>query len=69
MKHIGKFRTVLSSLMYSWGGDPPPEAHWAGNELIDWIEMEFNVTINNRFDEESDDSNYENVINELELKL
>lgn len=36
---------TFSTLLYSWGGDTPQEAIWAANELIDWINLEFGVTL------------------------
>lgn len=50
----------LSTLFNSWGSDTPPEAYWAGNELLEWIELEFGVQLNIRFDEET--QNYDAVI-------
>lgn len=44
---------ALKTLMYSWGGDTPPEAIWTANELLEWYEKEYNVTLNIRFEEEA----------------
>ena len=36
-----KFIQVIQTLLYSWGGDPPQEAFWAANELLKWLQTEF----------------------------
>ena len=36
-KKVASFGDVLSTLLYSWGGDTPPEVMWGLNELIDLI--------------------------------
>ena len=55
----------LGTLFYSWGGDTPPEVIWGGNEILDWIEIEFNVKFIIRFSEEEDNYNYDEVIEEI----
>jgi hypothetical protein len=40
MIHKDKFVEALSTLLHSWGGDTPPEATWAANELLDFYEAE-----------------------------
>jgi len=30
------FIEALSTLMYSWGGDTPPEAYWTKDELFEF---------------------------------
>lgn len=54
---------ALNTLMYSWGGDTPPEAVWAGNELLEWFEAQFQIQLNERFDEDNGNGdNFEAVI-------
>jgi hypothetical protein len=37
-----KLVTVVNTLMWSWGGDTPPEAFWALEKLVDFINAEYN---------------------------
>ena len=54
---------TLDTLMFSWGGDTPPEAIWAGNSLLKWIEKEFNVKINTELEENEESSeSYDKVV-------
>ncbi len=73
MKNKTEFFAMLSTLLGSWGGDTPPEAIWTANELVDWVEKEFDVKIESRFaeayDEEFEDDHNDNVISELEQVL
>jgi len=58
-----KFIDAIQTLFHSWGGDTPPEVYWGCNELLDWYEIEFGVTLGVRFDEENE--NYEEVIESI----
>ena len=69
MKNKTEFFAMLSTLLGSWGGDTPPEAIWTANELVDWVEKEFDVKIDSRFIEEDYDSENDNVIAELKQAL
>ena len=31
--------TFISTLLYSWGGDTPPEALWALTDFVNWINL------------------------------
>ena len=53
MKSKEKFITAIETLFTSWGSDPPDEAFWAGNELLEWYEEEYSIKIPHRFDEEA----------------
>jgi hypothetical protein len=53
-----KFIKALNTLLYSWGGDTPPDAIWAANDFLDYYEEVLGVTIHSRFVE--DDSLGEN---------
>jgi len=57
----------LSTLFYSWGSDTPDEVYWAANELLDWFEKEFNVTLEIRFerDEKTYEDNFDKVIEKI----
>ena len=54
----------LGTLFFSWGGDTPDEVFWGANELLDWYEKEFNLSLGIRFerDEQTFDTNYGDVI-------
>ncbi len=54
----------LGTLFFSWGSDTPEEVFWGANELLDWYEKEFNLSLGIRFgrDEITWDTNYEDVI-------
>jgi len=68
MKNPKKLIKVLDTMFYSWGGDTPEEIIWSANELLDWLEIEFNLKILIRFEiDEGYCSNYEDVINVLKL--
>ena len=63
-------KTFLSTLFYSWGGDTPAEAIWAGNDFLNWLEKDKNIKIINRFKEpenntDEDVYNYDAVLEEL----
>lgn len=36
------------------GSDPPPEAFWVGNDLLDWCGREYGVQFNMKFEEGTD---------------
>lgn len=57
----------LSTLFFSWGGETPDEVFWGANELLDWYEKEFNISLGIRFerDEETFEINYNDVINQI----
>ena len=69
MKNKTEFFSMFSTLLGSWGGDTTPEAIWTANELVDWVEKEFDVKIDSRFIEEDYDSENDNVIAELKQAL
>jgi len=69
MKNKSDFIKALSTLFYSWGSDAPAEVIWGANELLDWYEKEYNVTLGIRFEEDSEDGdNYEDVIQAILFK-
>jgi len=71
MKNPAEFKKALRTLLHSWGSDTPPEVIWGLNDMIAWLELEYNVTIDNRFDEPYDENAIDPnvVIAELESKL
>ena len=67
MKNKEEFIEVLNNLMWSWGSDTPPEAICVANELVEWVEKEFGITIDAEFEEDSDGQ--EEIFEELGQKL
>ena len=64
MKNKEGFIKALNTLFGSWGGDTPPEAYWAANDLLDWYESEFDLDLKIRFNEpDSLPPNYNNPDN------
>lgn len=61
MKEKELFIAALLTLFYSWGGEPPPEVCWGGNELLDWYEKEYDVKLGIRFKEDEDGQLFEDV--------
>ena len=45
MKHPEILIESISTLLHSWGGDTPPEAIWAFNEIVDWVNSEYGFEI------------------------
>lgn len=64
MKNKELFIKALTTLLYSWGGETPPDAIWAANDFLKWYEAEYNVTLPDNFD--VDGSNHEQVFAALE---
>ena len=62
MKEKELFINALNTLFWSWGGDPYAEVIWAGNDLLNWYEKEYNIKLNIRFDEENETYNFNEVI-------
>lgn len=71
MKEKGKFIAALNTMLWSWGGDTPSDAIWAANEMVEWAEAEYGITVDGRFAEvtEPEYEDNEKVIEELEGKL
>lgn len=67
------FLKALATLFYTWGGDTPPEAYWAANDFLEYFEAVNCVQLGIRFEEpdwykgdsNSEDSNYEEVIEKI----
>ena len=58
------FVKSLDTFFWSWCSDTPTEVLWGANELLDWYEKEFNLSLGIRFerDEKTYDTNYNAVI-------
>jgi hypothetical protein len=67
MKNKEAFINSLSTLFFSWGSDTPSEVIWGANDLLDWFESEYNVTLNIRFEESQlcGCDNYDDVIDAI----
>ena len=62
MKNKTEFIEMLTTLLYSWGGDTPPKAIWTANDLLDWLTIEYGIKIPDSFHETTfneDDDSYE----------
>jgi hypothetical protein len=59
------FLQALNTLLFSWGMDTPNEAIWAANELLDWLEYEYDISIKSRFEEINEGGDPELVVEEL----
>jgi len=68
MKDKKKFMDAVKTLLFSWGSDAPAEVVWGLNEMVEWAEKEFGVTINGRFEEYCEQA-HEPMLKELESKL
>jgi hypothetical protein len=42
----------LNTLLFSWGGDTPPEAIWAANDFLELWELNTGVTFPTKFVED-----------------
>jgi len=51
------FVNALSTLLFSWGGDTPPEAIWAANDFLDYFEKVNKITLSGRFEEDLSNNN------------
>lgn len=67
MKEKEKFIEALNTLFYSWGGDTPPEVFWGGNDLLEWYEAEYGISLDIKFDE-LNPGNFDDVIKEIRRK-
>lgn len=74
-KNKEKFIGVLTTLMFSWGSDTPPEAIWIGNDLLDWYGNEVGIPLGEEFKEldrndgsDEDPMNYDKVMSAIEEK-
>lgn len=52
MKNVESFIATLNGLLWDWGSEAPAEAVWGVNGLLDWVEAEYDVTIENRVNED-----------------
>jgi hypothetical protein len=69
MKNKKQFLVSINTLMYSWGSEAPAEVIWGLNELLDWLEDEYNMHIPMRFQEDNVDNKNEELIQYLEDNL
>ncbi len=63
MKEKELFIKALSGLFFYWGSDTPAEVFWGCNDLLDWYEKEYNVSLNIRFNEEH--PNFDEVVDAI----
>jgi len=71
LKNPEELLEAMDTLLNSWGSETPSEAIWGLNEIVDWLEKEYNVTIEKRFDEPFDEGAIcsDEVIAEIKNKL
>ena len=65
MKEPKMFYDMLEGLMWSWSNEPPAEAIWVFNDLIDWYEKETGNIIGLRIEDESEIREYEEIMTEF----
>ena len=66
MIHKQKFIKALGTLFYSWGSEAPAEVIWGANDLLEWFESEYSVSLGQRFEEDiANNMNYDAVINAI----
>lgn len=78
-EHIGVtdmdlLEKFLKTMFYSWGSDTPSEVFWAGNEFLEWLEKQFGIKLENRFNEgvllnENEEDEFGAVLEEIKSKL
>jgi len=60
-------KEAFSTLLYSWGGDTPPEAIWAADAFLNFFEKETGKKVDLRFNEDADICPHiEDVLKQLE---
>jgi hypothetical protein len=71
MENIEEFISSIDTLLHSWGSDTPQEVIWGLNEMVDWLEHEYNVTISTRFSDPyaNDAIDPDVVLDEIRSKL
>jgi len=58
----------IKTLLFTWGSEAPAEVIWGLNEMIEWLEQEYNIKIDGRFEEYCEEA-HEPMLKELESKL
>ena len=64
MKNKKELDEFISTLMFSWGGDTPPEAIWAVEDFARWLAKEKNTTYN--FSLEEFEPDFEGFMEEIQ---
>lgn len=67
MKNKDLLIAMVETLAYSWGGGPYPEVYWALNDLIKFLNAEYNIAIPPLISEEVDAIRY--LLDDLERLL
>ena len=63
MKNKEIFLSAIASILYSGPADAPESIIESVNELLDWYEMEYDVTLGIRFEEDNYEEVFETIIN------
>lgn len=58
---------AITTLAYSWGSDTPPEVFWGLNDLIDFLNAEYHVSIPKM--ESEDGEAIEKLLNDIDNLL
>lgn len=45
MNNPEQFIEALNTMLFSWGGDTPPEALWAMTEFVKWLNKEYDLNL------------------------
>jgi len=63
IRNKDKLKKAFLTLFFSWGGDTPPEAVWAANDFLAFLESELGINFQNRFEEidVTDDDKFEEI--------
>ena len=71
MQKYAEFKEAINTLLYSWGGDTPEEVVWGLNELMQWVEKEYDIQLEGCFFSPFEEGFIDNdvVLDELEAKL
>lgn len=64
MKNPDLFYEAISTMLYSGGGDPAPEAIWALNDFITWLNKEYGYELEGV----SEDDFYGNTSDECKVE-
>jgi hypothetical protein len=61
------FNKAISDLMYAWGSDTPPEAYWVLNNLVCFLNKEYDLSLDSI--PESEDGPDEVLYNEIKKAI
>lgn len=67
MKKPEFFIKALETLFWSFGSEPPAEVIWGANDMLEWMENEYQIEIKSEFKEDPAECSkaFEEVIAEI----